>query len=240
MNSIFNSLFKKETKSERNLQAEFNEILNNLVFPFFKELGFKKNGHGFNKKTKELIQVVNIQKSKWNNQESLQFTFNIGFFSYELSEIVAPKFLREYDCQIRFRLGQIVKGNDYWYELNKKMEKVNLEIEIYNHLKNNLKPIIEKNTDLNSLKNLFINDKNIELSTSSIFKIKTYLKVGEIEKASELLNIEYLNSLNPKDYVMTIIEPDGTEKIKTTKSEINLEYVEMLKSIARKNNINLK
>ena len=35
---MFKSLFKKETKVERNLQLEFDEILKNLVFPFFKEL----------------------------------------------------------------------------------------------------------------------------------------------------------------------------------------------------------
>ena len=243
MNSIFNTLFKKETKSERNLQSEFDEILNNLVFPFFKELGFKKNGNGFNKKTKELIQVVNIQKSKWNNQSDLQFTFNIGFFNAEIySEFYKneiPKFIREYDCQIKFRLGQVVKGNDYWYELNKKTEKANLEIEIYNHLKNNLKPILEKNIDLNSLKELILKDKNIELTTSSIHKIKIFLKIGEIEKATELLQNEYLKSLNPEDYVMKIINPDGTEIDIITKSEINTEYIEILKNIAKKNNINL-
>ena len=243
MNSIFNSLFKKETKSERNLQSEFDEILKNLVFPFFKELGFKKNGNGFNNKTKELIQVVNIQKSKWNNQNELQFTFNIGFFNAEIysefhkNEI--PKFIREYDCQIRFRLGQVVKGNDQWYELNKKIEKVNLEIEIYNHLKNNLKPILEKNTDLNSIKELILNNKNVELTTSSIHKIKIFLKVGETEKAKELLKIEYLKSLNPEDYVMKIINPNGTEITKTTKSEINTEYIEILKNIAKMNNFAL-
>ena len=35
---MFKYLFKKETKVERNLQLEFDEILKNLVFPFFKEL----------------------------------------------------------------------------------------------------------------------------------------------------------------------------------------------------------
>ena len=123
--------------------------------------------------------------------------------------------------------------------MNKKIEKVNLEIEIYNHLKNNLKPILEKNTDLNSIKELILNNKNVELTTSSIHKIKIFLKVGEIEKAKELLKIEYLKSLNPEDYVMKIINPDGTEITKTTKSEINTEYIEILKNIAKMNNFAL-
>ena len=70
---MFKSLFKKETKAERNLQSEFDEILKNLVFPFFKELGFKKNGNGFNKKIGEITQVVNIQKSRWNNKDNVSY-----------------------------------------------------------------------------------------------------------------------------------------------------------------------
>ncbi|KIQ20888.1 hypothetical protein RT99_12780 [Flavobacterium sp. MEB061] len=241
---MFNSLFKKEAKDERNLQLEFDEILKNLVFPFFKELGFRKKDNGFNKKTSEIIQFVNIQKSRWNHQDNVSFTFNIGFFVAEMyiedwgKEI--PKFIREYDCQINFRLGQIVKGNDYWYELNNKIEKVDLEIEIDKHLKDYLKPIIEKNTDLNSLKQLILNDEKIALTTAELSKIKMFLKVGEIEKAKELLNKEYFNALNPKDHVAKTIYPDGTEEIKTSKSKINTEYVERLKKIGKENNIILK
>lgn len=238
---MFKSLFKKETKAERNLQLEFDEIIKNLVFPFFKELGFKKSGNVFNKKTTELTQVVNIQKSRWNHQDNVSFTFNIGFFVAEIysenwnKEI--PKIIRDYDCQICFRLGQVIKGNDYWYELNNNTEKVNLEIEIYKHLEDYLKPIIKKNVDLNSLKELILNEEKVGLRTAEIYKINIFLKVGEIEKAKELLNKEYLNALNPEDYVSKTVYPDGTEEIKTSKSKINVEYVERLKKIAKENNI---
>ncbi len=238
---MFKSLFKKKIKAERNLQLEFDEILKNLVFPFFKELGFKKNGNGFNKKSSELTQVVNIQKSRWNHQDNISFTFNIGFFVEEMylencnKEI--PKFIREYDCQIRFRLGQVVKGNDYWYELSEEIEKANLEIEIYRHLNNYLKLIIEKITDLNSLKELILNDENVQSTTAELHKIKIFLKVGEVEKAKELLNKEYFRALNPEDYISKTVYPDGREEIKTSKSKINTEYIETLKKIVKENNI---
>lgn len=148
-----------------------------------------------------------------------------------------PKFIREYDCQIFFRLGHLVKGNDYWYELNNNTEKVNLEIEIYKHLQDYLKPIIIKNTDLNSLKELILNDEKIGLTTAEIYKIKIFLKVGETEKAKELLIKAYFNALNPEDYVSKTVYPDGTEEIKTSKSKINTEYIERLKKIALENNI---
>jgi hypothetical protein len=238
---MFKSLFKKETKAERNLQAEFDEILKNLVFPFFKELGFKKNGNGFNKKTGEITQVVNIQKSRWNNKDNVSFTFNIGFFSAEIYidfwNKGIPKFIKDYDCQITYRLGQLTKGSDYWYELNERIEKANLEIEIYENLNHYLKPFIEKTIDLNSLKELIQTDKYAEMTTAELYKIKIFLKVGEIEKGKELLTKAYLNALNPEDNVSKTIYPDGTEKIETSKSKINLEYVDRLKKIAEENNI---
>lgn len=238
---MFKSLFKKETKAERNLQSEFDEILKNLVFPFFKELGFKKNGNGFNKKTGEITQVVNIQKSRWNNKDNVSFTFNIGFFSTEIYidfwNKGIPKFIKDYDCQITYRLGQLTKGSDYWYELNERIEKANLEIEIYENLNHYLKPFIEKTIDLNSLKELIQTDKYAEMTTAELYKIKIFLKVGEIEKGKELLTKAYLNALNPEDNVSKTIYPDGTEKIETSKSKINLEYVDRLKKIAEENNI---
>jgi hypothetical protein len=238
---MFKSLFKKETKAERNLQSEFDEILKNLVFPFFKELGFKKNGNGFNKKIGEITQVVNIQKSRWNNKDNVSFTFNIGFFSAEIYidfwNKGIPKFIKDYDCQITYRLGQLTKGSDYWYELNERIEKANLEIEIYENLNHYLKPFIEKTIDLNSLKELIQTDKYAEMTTAELYKIKIFLKVGEIEKGKELLTKAYLNALNPEDNVSKTIYPDGTEKIETSKSKINLEYVDRLKKIAEENNI---
>lgn len=241
---MFQFLFKKKNKVERNLQLEFNEILKNIVYPFFKELEFRKNGNGFNKNISELTQVVNIQKSRWNHQDNVSFTFNIGFFATEIytengnNEI--PKFIREYDCQISTRLGQLVKGNDYWYELHKNTTKENLEMEIHSHLNDYLRPFLEKNIVLISLKDLILNDENINLTTSEISKIQILIKVGEIERAKELLNTAFSNALNPKDYVSKIVYPDGTEEIQTSTAKINTEYVERLKRIGKENSIKIK
>lgn len=242
-NSIF-SIFKTKPQSEINLQFEFNDLIKNVISPFLKEMGFRKNGNTFNLKTNELTQVVSVQKSKWNDHDKVSFTFNIGFFDekmyLEKSNSETPKFIREYDCQVRFRLGQIIKGHDYWYELNKTTNKGNLEIEIFNHLNNFLKPILKKNNDLNAIKDLLLQDSVITLTTPKIYKIKFLFKTAEIEKGKDLLEKEYFRALNPEDYVSKTIYPDGSENIKTSKSPINNKYVEILKEIAYDNKIELK
>lgn len=241
-NKIF-STFQTKPKTDRNLQLEFNEILENVISPFFKEMGFRKNGNNFNRKTNELIQAVSVQKSQWNSQDKVSFTFNIGFFDSEIylekSKQTIPKFICEYDCQVRFRIGQITKGSDYWYELNKSSKKENLEIEIKVDLNNSLKPILEKNTDLASIKYLLLNDSILTAATPNIYKINFLFKTGEIQKGKELFDKEYFRTLNPEDYIFTTVLPDGTKIVKSSKSEINIKYLNILKDIAKTNKIEL-
>lgn len=236
------SIFKREIMIERNLQLEFEEILKNVVNPFFKELAFKKNGTTFNKKLNEFVQVVNIQKSKWNSPNNISFTINVGFFSEEIyleNSNQIPKFIQNYDCQVLFRLGMIIYGNDYWYELDKKKIRENLEIQIYNDFHNSLKMILLRINNIDNLKDYLINNPDLQITTSTINKIKIFLKTGEIKKANELLRIVYENALNPEDSVAKTIRPDGTEFVERTKSKINVDYLENLKKIARDNNITL-
>ena len=237
---MFNHLFKKETVENRNLQIEFDEILRLIIQPFFKELGFKKNGNGFNNKTNEIIQVVNFQKSKWNNNEKIEFAINVGFFSSYLNEKEVPKFLREYDCQIRFRIGMLIKNYDYWYCLSFEDEKEKLINELNEDLEEVLKPFLMKYQSLESLKELISENEKIRNLTPIFFQIKLFLKFGEQNLASEILNREFLEALNPKDSVFTTNFPDGTKKEIITKSEINKVYIETLKEIAKENKINLE
>lgn len=227
----------------KNFQSEFNEIFITIIAPFFKEMGFRKNGNVFNRKTNELIQVVSIQKSRWNNPDNISFTFNIGLFDPEIylqeSKQEIPKFIREYDCQLRIRLGQITKSHDYWYELNKVTNKENLKIEIYADLYNSLKPILQKNTDLNSIKYLILNDPIIILTTPNLYKIRFLFRAKEIKEGKKLLEEEYFRVLNPEDYISKTILPDGSEIVKSSKSQINIEYLNILKDMAKANNITL-
>ncbi|CAM3470598.1 DUF4304 domain-containing protein [Flavobacterium chungbukense] len=225
---------------EKNIQLEFDEILKNLINPFFKKRGFKKQGNNFNKKINNLVQVINIQKSRQNQEDNVSFTINIGFFDIEIyleNSSQIPKFIHDYDCQIRFRIGSVVHGNDYWYELTQKTKKEDLEIEIHYDLTNSLIPIFEKVIDLNHLKDFILKNEVVQITTTAIYKIKIFIKTNEFKKAEELLQSEYHRALNPKDYVSKTILPDGTEIIKTSKSAINTKYLEILKKIAETNGV---
>lgn len=227
----------------REFQKEFDDLVKGTITPFFKELGFKRDRHCFNKKTNDIIQVINIQKSQWNHVNNLSFTFNIGFFNSDIYkdswEKEEPKFIREDDCQVHFRLGHITKKRDYWYELNEKKSKADLENEIKDHLNNYLKPILADNQTLNSLKELVIKNADFKLTTSIVTQILLLLKTGDREVAEELLKQEFKDSLNPKETSSVTNYPDGRREEKFYKPTVNKIYVDRLKRLATLNKIEL-
>lgn len=227
----------------REFQKEFDDIVKRTIAPFFKGLGFKKNGNSFNRTTGDIIQVANIQKSQWNHADHVSFTFNIGFFNEDIYknswDKAVPKFIREFDCQIHFRLGHITKQSDYWCELNEKVTVDNLEIEIKDHLDNFLKPILETVQTTNSMKEFMITNTDLKRTMPTADQILLLLKTGDRDKAERLLREEYKDSLTPKESVSVTNYPDGRREEKISKPTINKVYVDRLKRLASLNKIEL-
>lgn len=227
----------------REFQKEFDDIVKRAVAPFFKGLGFKKNGNGFNREIHDVVQMANIQKSQWNHADNVSFTFNIGFFSADIYKDSwdkdIPKFIREYDCQIHLRLGHITKQTDYWYELNEKVTVDELENEIKDHLDKFLKPLLERVQTLNSMREFIEKNESLRLTTPTTDQILLLLKTGDRFKAEKLLRDEYKESLTPKESVSVTNYPDGRREEKISKPTINKVYVDRLKRLAALNKIEL-
>jgi hypothetical protein len=227
----------------REFQKEFDDIIKRTVVPFFKRLGFKRNGNGFNKSTNDISQVVNIQKSQWNHVDSVSFTFNVGFFNADIFKENwgkdVPKFIREYDCQVSFRLGHLTKQTDYWYELNEQITVQDLENEMKDHLDNYLKPILETVQTTNSMKEFMTKNDGVKLTTPTTDQILLLLKTGDRDKGEKLLRDEFKGSLTPKESVSVTTYPDGRREEKISKPKINKVYLDRLKRLALLNKIEL-
>jgi hypothetical protein len=113
------------------------------VFKYLKPQGFKKKGRNFNREVENgIIQVVNFQSGQYpvggseipGLKDNLygQFTINLGVCVENLFRLQWPNkkstFYREYDCQIRVRLGQLLHGKDEWWPLTKDSDKAGNDI----------------------------------------------------------------------------------------------------------------
>ena len=98
----------------------------------FREQSFRKQRHTFNRETEEgLVQVVGFQMGPspppgagaMHGDLHGSFTINLGVYFDEVRrcdrpESPRPKFVHDYDCQVRVRVGQLVSGRDLWWELS--------------------------------------------------------------------------------------------------------------------------
>jgi hypothetical protein len=105
------------------------------LHPLLKEHGFRKQRHTFNRECEPgLVQVVNFQMGPYDPPGTVEipgfrenlygkFAVNLGIFVEELhgyfSREPRPKFVGEYYCEIRRRLGEMMPGEgEYWWSLD--------------------------------------------------------------------------------------------------------------------------
>lgn len=113
------------------------------VTGLLKDLGFKKRGRNYNLALESgFVHVVNFQMGQYpigkyeipGLRENLygKFTINLGVYIPYVVEVEGRfthgKVIKEYECQIRDRLGCLVFGKDHWWPLGRKARKVKRDV----------------------------------------------------------------------------------------------------------------
>jgi len=108
------------------------EAIQKPVTEFLRAAGFKKSGRTYNRLVDDgLAHVINFQMGRYplanqsvtgiRQNEHGKFTVNLGIHLPCVSKIEWGKIgqgtLREYDCQVRVRLGGLAYGQDTWWPL---------------------------------------------------------------------------------------------------------------------------
>lgn len=219
-------IFQRKEKSEvepdkSNSKTDFKaqlDIIEKEVYAKFKPLGFKKNGRTFNRRLEEgIIQVINFQSGQYPIGENYvvpglrenlygKFVVNLGVCIESLYKFQSPSesknFYKEYDCQIRDRLGTLLTGQDYWWTITEDNQKVIEEIIIGFETKG-----LEWFSGVDTKKKVISNYANLPYNSSPRTKLDIALIVwfDDKEKGSELFR-EYYNSIQPaksphKEYI---------------------------------------
>jgi hypothetical protein len=109
------------------IQSQAHEIL--------KGLGYRKRGRTFNRILDSgLVHVINFQMGQSFQALYGWFTVNLGVFIPEVHTTITgqdtPKFIQEYDCEIRQRLGCLMtpSGEDVWWDLTLDTEELSAAI----------------------------------------------------------------------------------------------------------------
>ncbi|GMK37449.1 hypothetical protein PCCS19_05030 [Paenibacillus sp. CCS19] len=183
---------------------EQKKIVNEIITPRMKNLGFKKSSYNYYKKVDDNVGVCfNLQGNKYNDREEARFTFNVGTFlpnAYEVyinlnSNTELPKFPKEYNCIDRKRIGQLKHTTDLWYTLNPSTDIETIHKEVSNDLDHYIIPYIQEIT-LEKL--LETSDETLGWSDKivlTIFKIQS----GLVAEGDETLKKLY--RAKPNNYI---------------------------------------
>jgi hypothetical protein len=228
------------------LKSEFDSIIRDTIAPFFKTLGFKKQGQNFARVTNDLFQCFNIQRSQWNSYESsVSFTFNFGFYNSEIRRIAWNKednlsFPKTTDCFLYSRVGPFSHGRDHWYELNADSDNDQVALAIKNDLGNHVKRILETSKSLQELAQFVKENDKSAWIFPPYDDVVFLMATGQKEKGTSLLTSEYSKAIVPQTTTHSTKYPDGRIEVKTSKPYVNKHYIEQLERLAKYYQVDLE
>ena len=133
------------------MKSEYVQAMDAVVasaVPLMKEKAFRKRRHTFNRSRENgVVAVLNFQMGSFEPPGTYvipgfkddlygQFTVNLGIAFEEMWKIDLssadrpfPQFLNEYDCHLRYRLGQLAtQTEDVWWPLKGDIDRVGREV----------------------------------------------------------------------------------------------------------------
>lgn len=100
-------------------KEEIKSIVAATMSPELKTHGYRKSAFTWHKSVGDVIKVVNVQLSQSNQSHELQFTINLGIyheqFHKERGMPMPQKNIKEYNCDVRLRIGELMGKTDYWW-----------------------------------------------------------------------------------------------------------------------------
>ncbi|MEK3878324.1 DUF4304 domain-containing protein [Paenibacillus sp. FSL M7-0420] len=102
------------------MQEVLKDVVKETIVPLFKGEGFMRRGNNFARISPNFSVTANIQASKWNAQDEVEFCFNTGIYMEELFGTVylypKPAFPTVVSSVLQIR-GTELTNNDNWYIL---------------------------------------------------------------------------------------------------------------------------
>jgi len=197
------------------MQNDLKQIIKEIIAPLFKKYGFKKKANNFAKIFPEFAWTVNIQSSKWNSDDEVEFTINTGIYNEKLFRVLnewePPNFPIEAESILRLRINQIKNSSENWYKLSKSISVDEVKKQVENDLLNVILPYFDQfKTMEDVIKEL--EKKEIQgLYENTHYLTILYETYGEHDKAQRRIIEEYAKTKDDsqKEFIIELAERLG-------------------------------
>lgn len=205
--------------TNRDLKVELKSLVKNSITPLLKSYGFKKNGDTYIKNMKNIVWVIDIQKSRWNDENELQFTFNCGIYFSALAFIYSntpnSSIPRIAGCCIHSRIEMLSKSKlDKWWSLQQEISPGQNTViiqEVEACIQSLVIPFLEKFNSINDILDFLKNERPVcyrsvypqSKELCMIYIAIIYSLLGQQNKSFALLN-EFIEDF-PKSQLTSLI-----------------------------------
>lgn len=171
-----------------------NAIAKCWIQPLLRSHGFRKNGHRWNRKRSDFVDVVTIQIASYSSKGNESFTVNLGVAVPDFVKIIWPKMTKRWlvdaDCAVRCRLGRLQdKSLDQWWTISNGDHKL-IGQEIHSVLDTKGIPFMEKVEDYISLVSCLRQEKgwHQKRPDTTVYLALAEWKVGNADSALQILD----------------------------------------------------
>lgn len=179
------------------MQNVFKLVVNETIAPLFKEEGYKKQGKNFAHVRSDFSTTVNIQSSKWNTKDEVEFFFNTGIYVEKvfmlMYQLPKPKFPLEINSVMRIG-GTALTKDDSWYRLTADTDVEQLKQKITNDITEYILPYLRQFESITDVIQVMESRERNGVFESPHHLTILYCSIGDMEKAQERMTRVYNKS----------------------------------------------
>jgi hypothetical protein len=153
-------------------QERHARLLSDLTSAVLHDAGFRRRGSTWALETAECWQIIQVQNSRSNSRDRIQFTINVSVASKRILRATVPGSTRspaEMDCHLRRRLGHLIPdiGKDYWWQIDVGTNMGALREEISTALVRHALPWLSANASEAALHEIFASGRGTTKTMAS-------------------------------------------------------------------------
>jgi hypothetical protein len=179
--------------------AVIDQVVRTFLNPPLKTSEFTRKGRVWNRSRGNLVDVVEVQPSKWNKPGDQSFTVNLGVFVPSVFWTVwhrePPRFVNEVDCIVRRRLSDGLadasesRPKERWWTIHAPIDASRVGTEVADLLQSIGIPFLDRIDSLRAVHDVLESDATSQAETplARIYLAGVKAALGDLEGAQKAL-----------------------------------------------------
>lgn len=177
-----------------------DQVVRDFLDPRLRAAGFTRKARVWNRSRTDLVDVVDVQGSRWNGPGNESLTVNLGVFAPTVYRTCwqkdPPSFVKEVDCLVRRRLsegladGSHGRQKEQWWSIHAATDAEKVGREVADLLAAKALPFFDRIDSLAAVHDVLEKDAESAVKTplTRIYLAVAKAELGDLEDARNILS----------------------------------------------------